>query len=666
MTLNLATPLSAGEPVTSGFMGWILVVDVGTGAVEKLAMTEELARGYLGGHGVNIRLLYDYVPGGADPLGEENALIICTGTLVGTGMPAASRSAVMAKSPQSGLFGTSNTGHLAAMVKRAGWDNIVIKGKADKPVYLKITNDQIEVCDASHLWGRDTLETTDALKSELGEAYWVAAIGHAGEHQVLYASILCEKIGALGRTGMGAVMGSKNLKAIAIYGDRDIHTPEGGQPRFMRALKKATTKMLADKAAIDGWRKGGTLGEIFRSIGEINSGRITRSDDLEARSYEAFENAFEKRRETCYGCPVGCLSSLVIKKGPRKGNHLAVSCTASTMANPFGITLGIKHFEDVAHVTEWAQRWAIDTLNLAQTIYLGMELYEAGVIDDGDLGGLRLEWGNPEAILEVMDAIVHQRGFGAVLALGPGKMLTEIGRGAEAYAIDYKNGVATQELIPDLRGMKHTNAFGRMINPRGAHFDMYRFPRLGRVPGLEDASAREQMRAMGPHIGVPEDGMAEYMDGDPYNIPVAAKYEEGYAITFNSLGVCDRVDSLLAYPFDDMVEAYAATTGIEMDKEEIIESAERVWTLEKCFNVREGWTRKDDQGPERIYTEPLVTRTATHPPLERAEVDGMLDTYYASHQWDVPTGIPTKQRLRQLDLEHAIADLEQQGVTVPD
>ena len=658
--------MTDAQPLEYGFTGWILVVDLSSGSVERVPMTEPLARGYLGGHGVNIRLLYDHVPAGSDPLGEDNALVICTGPLVGTGMPAASRSAVMAKSPLSGLFGTSNTGHLAAMVKRAGWDNIVIKGKADSPVYLKITNDDIEVCDASHLWGRDTLETTDALKTELGAAYWVAAIGQAGEHEVLYSAILCEKIGALGRTGMGAVMGSKNLKAIAVYGDRDILVAPDRMPRFMRALKNATTKMLANQHAISIYRKGGTLADIHDVLKEVNRGRRTRSDDLEGRSWDAFENAFDKRIETCHGCPVACLSTLVHKHGPKQGEPLAVSCTAATMTLPFGITLGIKTFQDVAVATEMAQRWGLDTLTVDEAIFLAIELQEAGIIDEGDLDGLRLEWGNLEAILEVMDAIVHRRGFGDILAMGPGKMLTAIGRGAEAFAVDYKGSLVPMELGPDLRGLKHTNTFGRLINPRGSHFDMYRFPRLGKIPGLEGRSVRDQMHAMAPHIGVPAEGVDEFLDGDPYNVPVAAKYEENYAIVFNSLGICDRANVLLAYPLDEMAEAYAATTGIDMDREEMLEASERVWVLEKSFNVREGWTRKDDEGPIRLYTEPLVTRTATFPPLERAEVDGMLDDYYAAHEWDVSTGIPTQRRLIELDLAPVIEDLQAGGVLVPE
>ena len=189
--------------------------------------------------------------------------------------------------------------------------------------------------------------------------------------------------------------------------------------------------------------------------------------------------------------------------------------------------IGSTHF--VPANTEFSWPWAIDTLTIDQSIMLAIELYEAGVINDGDLDGLRLEWGNTEAILEVMDAIVHKRGFGEILALGPGKMLGAIGRGAEAYPVDYKNGLVAMELGPDLRGLKHTNTFGRLINPRGSHFDMYRFPRLGKIPGLEEASITEQIEAMGPHSGVTPEGMDEYLEGDPYNVPVAAKYEENNA-----------------------------------------------------------------------------------------------------------------------------------------
>ena len=187
---------------------------------------------------------------------------------------------------------------------------------------------------------------------------------------------------------------------------------------------------------------------------------------------------------------------------------------------------------------------------------LAIELYEAGVIDDGDLDGLRLEWGNTEAILEVMDAIVHKRGLGEILALGPGKMLSAIGRGAEAYAVDYKNGLVAMELGPDLRGLKHTNTFGRLINPRGSHLDMYRFPRLGKIPGLEEASITEQMEAMGPHIGVTPEGMDEYLEGDPYNIPVA-KYEE------NNAGSGSRFE-LSACGVEDLRAIYCKTAEREI------------------------------------------------------------------------------------------------------
>lgn len=630
---------------TYGYAGTILSVDLSSRSIERIPLEEEMGRDYLGGHGINARLLHDLIKPGCNPLSPENVLIYGTGPLVGTMAPTASRATVMAKSPLTGFIGVSNAGHFGAMLKFAGYDNLILKGRADQPVYLEIDNEDVRIVDAAHLWGKDVSETTDALWHDIGDEYWVSCIGPAGENLVRFASIINNKHSAFGRTGMGAVMGSKNLKAVAVRGTKPVTVAHPG--RFMKLVNENLREIFSRQEAIKMYRERGTLAMLLMS-GFINY--MPRPErDTEVFEVEKFQEQFQKFNIACSACPLGCKAWLQ----HREGMEFGVSCTAGSIGLPYGIELLMPTWTDIGRAADAGRRYGMDSIDLSATISWAMELYQDGIITKDDTDGLELKRGDVDGTLELMRRVAFREGLGDTLAEGLVRASQKVGRGSEAYAHHIKGLGKPRRFGLDLRAvLKHPYQFGSIINPRGWHPDAYQI--VG-IPFTADREATlEAVKKYAPAIGIPPAAMELILTGDVYNLPLFTKYVEEYYVTIHSLGVC--VNPVVLMNIDALADLFSAATGIEASPADLRLAAERVWNVEKVFNLREGATRKDDRVPERFTRSSVELGVGTFPPVDPGEVRTLLDGYYEAHGWDRETGEPTRAKLEELGLEELASE----------
>ena len=643
-----------------GYAGRILSVNLTTGDIEVVLLDEALKSDFLGGHGINAKLLYDLVKPGTDPLSPDNVLIFGAGPLVGTMYPTASRASAMAKSPLSGLISMSNAGHFGQMLKFAGFDHLIIKGRADKPVYLRINDDDVQIADASHLWGKDNYETTDTLWAQLGSDHWVSSIGQAGENLVKFANIMTNKHSVFARTGLGAVMGSKKLKAIAIRGTKRVTVQEPG--KFMKLVNQKLRAISEHTEEVEFARKMGSIAIIIQGdhMSQIQLPPAGHRD-TEARDLQKYMGAFRLAAFACPGCPIGCKHWLE----PKDGKPFAVSCTAGTLAMP-GIALSISTWAEMAKTTELSQRYGMDTIDTCALITLAIELQEKGILTKKDTDGLQLGWGRAEEIRALIRRIAFREGLGDALADGTKGACEKIGQGSAGYGMAIKGVSAPERLTPDLRSkLYHQMTFGRVVNPRGNTPECYKNPWMPPKTGERDA-IRAAVRKAASVIGLPPDATQRMLADVPailaeqgYNVPRYTKFVEQYCAVVNSLGLCDRpYESLAEVTGIEMLsDAYSAVIGQEVSAAEQLQAADRIWNVQRAFNIRQGGSRKDDQLPERFLREPLVTEKGEYPPARSDDFNILLDEYYEEHGWDPKTGKPGVEKLQWLGLEGVVKDI---------
>lgn len=630
-----------------GYTGTILSIDLTNNNIEKTPLAAEMARDFIGGHGLTAKLTYDLIKRGTEPLSPENILLFGAGPLVGTMAPTGSRATAMAKSPLSGLIGISNAGHFGAMLKFAGYDELIIKGRAENPVYLKILDDEIEFVPAAHLWGKDVPETVETIRREIGENYWVTCIGPAGENLVKFAGIISNAHSAFGRTGMGAVMGSKNLKAIAIYGRKSVKAAKPG--KFMKYVNRTLERMRGYFEMIEQARKFGTQVQALLSP-QLTLTRLPRLPDTEALDADKYLQAFQVSPIACSACPVGCKAWLKTKGGTAMG----ASCTYGTVTGPYGVGLAIKTYEEIARIADLGQRLGLDSMVTASMISYAIEMYQDGVITKEDTGGLDLSWGDTETILELIRLIALRKGLGDILAEGMDGASSRIGRGSERYASHVKGLTMQPEMFPDIRAVLSSDILGCFVNPRGWHIDTYRRPNTY----LTGDNVVDVVREWGPRMGVPEEAMKHILTGSGYNIPLFTKLSEQYNLVIHSLGTCDRHVVCLSLDIDMLTNLYSAATGIETAPADLLHAGERILNVEKAFNIREGASRKDDQIPDRLTVESIDSQRGKLAPANKDTYNAILDEYYEVHGWDKRAGIPTRKKLTELGLEAIAKDLD--------
>jgi len=629
--------------------GTILRVDLSKGKVSK-EPTAPYAADFLGGRGVNVKILYDEVPPGTDPLDPASPLIFGVGPLCGTPVPA-SRVEVTARSPETGFLGTSNFGgFFGPELKFAGYDNIVLTGRADKPVYLWIYNDEVEIKDAAHLWGKDTYDVQVVIRDELGPDVKIACIGPAGENLVHFATIQHELGHAAGRTGMGCVMGAKNLKAIVVRGTKGVNLAD---PEQYLSLAHNLEQDMRNHPAIQEKQKFG--------VSRVQNAMYNEPDPVtgEVKPSDLFLK-YQPTRSGCFGCPTQCMDAYPVKA---YGGGV-ISC-----ALYFGTSY--VHSDDSELTLETAllaHRYGFDVVSLFQVLGWAMELYENGVITSKDSDGIPLEWGSRPVVMSMIEKIVNRDGFGDILADGMLTAAKRIGRGAIDYANQMKglplyDRHTPEELVP-LKG----EALAMAMSSRGDLMKAFAIQGLGytydalRLIYNEEtaikhtAAGREKLKKLA--------GTGKVLQHEEYaGKPEAVAYLEDVIIIDDCLSACKNSSSFLFYPFEETYQAalFSAGSGIETSVDKLFQFARRVKNLERSYDVREGMNRDMDVLPKRFMDTPLKEGPAKGAVLETSRFEDMKSKYYALRGWDIASGIPSRETLEKTGLSDVSQDLERLG-----
>jgi aldehyde:ferredoxin oxidoreductase len=604
-----------------GYSGKILWVNLSNGEVKKQSLDMELAYNFLGGEGIASNILFKEVGPETDPLGPENILIFMTGAFVGTNIPCGIKTTVVSKSPLTGIYGESIfSAPLGLDLKYSGYDGLVVKGRAENPAYIWIHNDQVEVKSAKHLWGMDTFETVDAVREELHDkSISVVAIGPAGERLVKIASIISDDSRAAGRCGLGAVMGSKNLKAIACKGTGKIavSNPERLDELRREALNIAlpNTKTLREHGTAAGLI-------VFEQNGNLPIRNWTRGSFPEAENItgSTMTQKILVGPNPCKTCPIACGRRVRVPSGPyaMEGSGPEYETMAA-----LGSLCYNSNLESIAKANDICNRLGIDTISTGQTIAFAMECYEKGILQD--TGGVDLTWGNPDAIVKMCELIGMKQGLGAILGEGVRRASQLIGKGSERYAIHVK-GLEFPEHNPrkfkSMAVAYATSNVGANHN-RGSPMLVERNLLSPELPWKE-----------------PVDGFLTKDKGR------MAKVYQDLCCAVDSLGMCKFMVFWGKLPLKILTEYYGAVTGRALTFEEFMRIGERIWNIQRAFNNRMGITRKDDTLPERFLKESVNEGPAKG---QIVELDVMLEEYYRERGLD-EDGKPNEGKLRELGL----------------
>jgi len=630
------------------YAGTILFIDLGQ---RKISMepTSSYSRAYLGGRGINIRLLYDHMSPGVDPLAPSSFIVFGVGPLGGSTV-SSGRTEITAKSPESGILGMSNFGgNFGGELKYAGYDHIVITGKADRPVYIWINNDQVNIKDASKIWGKDTYETQNLIRQELNDPEAkVACIGPAGENLVRFASIQSELGNGAGRTGMGTVMGSKNLKAIAVRGTKGVKLADSVE--YLTIAENLQQALRENPQCQELARYGTSRNQdnMFNFIWDQAKGKPP--------SQYAIFTKYKPKRAGCFGCPIQCMDLYDV---PGIGSGV-ISC-----ALYFEFANTVLCY-DAALSLECAivcQRYGIDCISAAKILAWLMELYEKGVITPTDTDGIPMKWGSRAAIRGMLDKIVYRQGIGDILANGILHAIKKIGAGSEEYANQVKGipmvEVWSPDTLPLLKGMALATAVssrGDSMTARTAEIEigaeLVPLGLNGEAAGELAKSVREQAKMI---TGTEKAAMRQEYEGKP----ALVAYSEDLAILADSLSTCKNMGPFVGRPFSPEYQAtlFSAGSGVKTSVDILFEFAKKVRTLERSYDIREGLTRETDTLPKQFMDKPIEKGRFTGEVLESDKFEKMKSEYYALRGWDAVTGIPTKETLERLGLSEIAQDL---------
>lgn len=615
--------------MTAGYTGKVLTVDLTLAKVKEEQLEERLYRDFIGGVGLGARLLYQRQPGKVDPLGEENILGFMPGLLSGTTVPGSSRLTVVSKSPITRGWGDANVGgYIARELKCAGYDGILFQGISPHPVYLLIYKGKVELRDASHLWGKDTVETEEILRKEIGDRRLrVICIGPVGEAQSLISAIIAEgKEGrAAARSGLGAVMGSKRLKAIAVRGDNETPVADSARlselrRQFVNAVKTTETPFI--KAL----KTGGTVGYMqpFTTAGATPFKNWSLIGPESMPSYEPFDDRVNKyvvRRFACATCPVGCGATL--KSDDIGGEY---DRPEYETAAGFGPNCFNNDVVTVIKANDICNRYGVDTISASNVIAFALDCYERGIITRQDTDGIELTWGDGSIIIALLEKLIKREGFGAILADGVNRAAEKIGRGAEERAIH----VGGQELgyhDPRQIPARGTAYIGDPTPGRHTTFLVGRLIEAGGLPGPY------------PEFWQPRVEYRDYGHKSPiYNKCIT--YEQ----VFTSAGLCKF---LVFQPGFTLIEFISAVTGWDYSLAETQATGERIQTMRQLFNLREGIDPKSFRLPTRV-SQPAAMGPYKDVPQD---FDLLRRQYYEAMRWDTETGYPKKARLEELGLK---------------
>lgn len=610
-----------------GFMGKMLFVDLTSKQLKEEELDEKTARDYIGGYGLGAKILFERQKPGVDPLGPDAMLGLVTGMLTGTDALGGSRYVMVGKSPLTGGWGDANSGgNVGPYLKFAGYDAVFFSGISDTPVYLYIEDGKAELKDASHLWGKDTFETQDILREEHGKKLEVACIGPSGEKKSLIAAVMNNKGRAAGRSGLGAVMGSKNLKAVAINGSMEIPVADE------EASKEMRKRHMGDMGPmVKFMQEFGTCGmlEMCAKVDDAPFKNWAGTAEGDMPDFEKIGGKYiiaqQERRYGCYRCPIACGGIMKGSTGDYHWDAGAHKPEYETQAM-FGSNLLNNNVDSIIKANDVCNRYGLDTIGAGASIAFAMECYENGLITTDDTGGMELKWGDHKATLELLDKIANREGLGDILADGVKVAAGKIGKGSEKYAMH----VGGQEVpAHDSRG-----GYGFAI-----------------AYCAEPTPARHTMSGEGPHPQgtLPEFDMGSLKGrGEPHKI--------GACISqfYNAAGLC-----MICYGDgygkpEYFIEAIQTISGWGIDRDEVIKTGQRINTMRQAFNIREGLTTPWNFPDRMLGIPPKTVGPRAGITMEPEEI---YTEYYQAMGWDTKTGKPSKETLLELGMDFVAEEL---------
>ncbi|HLN44515.1 MAG TPA: aldehyde ferredoxin oxidoreductase family protein [Candidatus Sulfotelmatobacter sp.] len=612
-----------------GYAGKILIVDLDTGRTRTEQLNMDYAKKYVGGIGLGMRLWLDNTQPNVDALSPENTLVLALGPVSGTMFPTGGNGhAFIAKSPETNLVGEAvSHGTFGAELKRSGYDAIIIKGRAEKPMYLWIDDDSVQLLDAANLTGKSPSETEDAIKDEIGDYYVrVASIGLAGEKQSKIACIINEKTRAAGRTGLGAVMGSKNLKAIAVRGTHDITVAKPDE--FMEMVKEFHERMKGP--ATQKYRTLGTVENILINntlycmpTRNYNSAHF---EDAEKVSGEALNENYVVKILACNSCPMRCEHEAVIREGPYKGTMARMEYESLWALGPY---CGVNRLDSIIKAAELCNYYGMDAQSAGVTVGFVMDCHEKGILSHDELGGIDAHFGNADALVQLIEKMGKREGIGAILADGAKAAAIKIDKDSEKLAQQIKGLEVTGY---DLRCLK-TAALSLAVSFRGADHtrsSAYTLDLKGKVDRLKAERGRGKL---------------------------VKEMEDTYSL-LDSFIVCKNAKATFYQELAELAKLYNLVTGIELSADELRLAAERINTLARLINIREGLSRKDDSLPWKVMNEPIPDDGPVKGAfVSQDELDLMLDDYYEARGWTLE-GVPKSENLKKLGMDELASLVE--------
>lgn len=606
------------QKIKGGYHGRLLRVNLTDKSIIKEDISEQLLYDFIGGRGLGTKLLYDEVPAGTKPLSPDNKLYYVTGPFNGTGATTSSRFSAVSKSPLSETVGACNSGgHFGLILKGTGFDVVAIEGKAENPCYIYVNEEEVAIRDAAHLWGKEIPETTDVLLTETNPKAAVSCIGPAGEKQLLMACIINDKHHALGRGGLGAVMGSKNLKALVVAGNKK--TPVADAERVSTVRKDWQRFVGEAPLTKDVLKEYGTpsLAKVINSYGAFPVKNFQEGvfNDVDSISAETFKELYYVKSEPCRGCTIGCAH--LTETSTRKGKGPEFETLWS-----FGALCNVNDFEKIIHANYNCNELGIDTISTGCTIACAMELSERGYFDEEarqlihDAIGRELRFGDADAMLKLSELTGKGEGIGKYLSMGSKRLAEKYGHPEIAMQV---KGLELPAY--DARGFKGMSVAYATSNRGGCHLRCYT---VG-PEGVATPFAINRFETKGKS-------------------PIVKLYQDNTAM-IDSMGVC--LFTSFALNPDLYAQYLSAVTGVEMSGEAYLKRGERIWNIERLYNNREGFSRKDDILPERILNEPYNSGKSKN---STVNLQSMLEEYYKVRGWN-EQGVPTPDKLKELELQ---------------
>jgi len=610
--------------VKGGYAGSILRVNLTTGEAVKEPTPEDLIRNYVGARGFIAHTLYNEVPKGADPLGEEAKLIVATGPLTGLFIPSTGKAHVGGKSPLTGGYAEANFGgHFPVELKMAGYDMIVVEGKSPKPVYILIDDDDVTVEDAARLWGKGSFDSEAALAERHGEDFQSCVIGPAGENLVKIACISHDYGRQAGRTGLGAVMGSKNLKGITVRGSKAI--PVSDIPGLIEIGKEMYRKSV-QHPAFELWQTYGTS-SVTNWANRIG---VFPTRNFRSGYFELFTNiagpAMNREivihNKACFSCAMCCGKYSHVKTDDYECYVEGPEYETTAM---IGGCCALGDIKDIGYANFLCDDYGIDTISGGSIAAFAIECFEKGIITEQDTGGLKLSWGDPKAVFEVLRMIAFREGIGDILAEGTRAAAERLGRDSKDFAIQVKG--------LEQSGYESRRAPAMQLSYMTSDIGAHHRPSWAVTHDLK--TGRETV-----------EGKAEKVIELQHTRPL-----------FDTLGVCRLPWIEMELPVSDYAEAFRRATGLDLSEEDLYRVSERVWNLTRMFWVREfpDFGRSYDLPPKRITAEPVLSGPTKGAVLPREKVDALLDDYYARRGW-TKDGIPTEEKLKELGLDRLVRE----------